>query len=174
MEQRFQAQSEAYKREVEALKEQFGGELTRVQLASRVEREKDGLKAKGFSPEEIEDALQFGIERNMPSLRSAAFELYGEERFVQKSTPDPLPPKSNGTTSPQKIAQEVVRQRLQPEQRGGGHKPQVSTAVEDKVREFQQIFERGEAGRLTPEQLREYQAAANEYAMNGSATAYYR
>lgn len=173
MEQRFQAQSETHKREVESLKEQFGGELTRVQLVSRIEREKEGLKAKGFSPDEIEAALEFGIENNMPSLRSAAFELYGEERFASKSIPGPLPPKSNGV-SPQKIAQEVARQRVQPEQRGGGHKPAVSSAVEDKVREFQQIFERGEAGKLTPEQLREYQTAANEYAANGSATAYYR
>jgi len=173
MEQRFQAQSETHKREVESLKEQFGGELTRVQLVSRIEREKEGLKAKGFSPDEIEEALQFGIERNMPSLRSAVFELYGEERFVTKSTPEPFPAKSNGV-SPQKIAQEVARQKVQPQQSGGGHKPQVSTAVEDKVREWQQIFERGEAGKLTPQQLQEYLQAADEYAQNGSATAYYR
>lgn len=173
MEQRFQSQTEARKREVEELKQQFGGELTRVQLTSRVEREKEGLKAKGFSADEIEEALQFGIEHNMPSLRSAAFELYGEERFAPKSIPDPLP-RSNGV-SPQKIAQEVARQKTQPTPTGGAHKPQVSTAIEDKVREWQDIFQRGDAGKLTPEQFSAYMDAAKQYAdANGSATAYYR
>lgn len=173
MEQRFQAQSEAYKREVEQLKEQFGGELTRVQLASRVEREKEGLKAKGFTVDEIEEALQFGIEHNMPSLGSAAFELFGVDRFVQKSTPDPLP-RANGA-NPQKIAQEVARQKPQPTPNGGAHKPQVSTAIEDTVREWNDIFQRGDAGKLTPEQFSKYMDAARQYAdLNGSATAYYR
>lgn len=174
MEQRFEAQQQAYHREVEKLKSDFDGELRKTQLVSRVEREKEALKNKGFSPDEIEEALQFGIEHNMPSLRSAAFEMFGEERFA-KSTPEPIVPRSSGVVSPQKIAQEVARQKPKPEQRGGAQRQEVSTALEDKVNEWRGIFERGEAGKLTPEQFADYKRAVEDYsAQNGSATAYYR